>query len=69
MTAKEFVIKHYPQAYVDQKLVAWRFGVKLGSATIYSGKDYFKRPLGFGDTERKAWVDAKKNIAEQTKTT
>lgn len=62
MTAKEFVLRYYPNAY---PLPLHHIVRNVGSKTTYEIYKDCTNPCGIlstGKTESNAWVNAKKNI-------
>jgi hypothetical protein len=62
MTSKEFVKEKFPKAYADKQYDR-EWGGKTFYFLIWSCRDReTKIRLGEGDTESKAWVNAKQDV-------
>lgn len=62
MTAKEFVLKRYPNAYADT--INTDMVIIMSSGASMSGYD-----IGRGLSEKRAWINARKRILEAEKST
>lgn len=63
MKAKDFVLQKYPKARAEKHVEGGRVkGIKKSYWLIRP--ELYKMYIGSGDTESKAWIDAKENIID-----